>query len=54
MATLYVFDANSGKLLRQLRFHERRMADFKNDASGYIRGEVKSFIATLDPSYQSR
>lgn len=51
VATLYVFDASSDKLLRQLRFHEQRTADFKSDASVYIRGEVKNFINSLDPSY---
>lgn len=52
VATLYVFDTSSGKLLRQVRFHEQRTADFKGDASGYIRAEVKNFITSLDPSYR--
>ena len=54
VATLYVFDASSNKLLRQVRFHEQRTADFKSDASVYIRDEVKNFIISLDPSYQGK
>ncbi|HWU76510.1 MAG TPA: hypothetical protein VN043_08390 [Rhodanobacter sp.] len=52
LATLHVFDTSSGKLLRQVRFHEQRTADFKSDASVYIRGEMKNFIASLDPSHE--
>jgi hypothetical protein len=52
VATLYVFGTSSNKLLRTVRFHEQRTADFKADATGYIRGEVKNFILSLDPSYQ--
>ncbi len=51
-ATLYVFDAGTGKLVQQVPFHEQRTADFKADAGGYLRAEVKNFIASLDPTYQ--
>jgi hypothetical protein len=51
-ATLYVFDVTTGKLLREVPFHDRRTADFKADASGYIRAEVKSFTASLEPAYR--
>lgn len=50
-ATLYVFDAASGKLLQQVPYHEQRTADFKADAGDYLRVEVKNFIASLDPAY---
>lgn len=51
-ATLYVFEVATGKLLRKVPFHDRRVADFKADAGGYIRAEVVIFIASLDPSYR--
>jgi hypothetical protein len=51
-ATLYVFDAGTGKLLQQMPYHEQRTADFKADAGSYLRAEVKNFIASLDPAYQ--
>ena len=47
-ATLYVFDAGTGKLLQQVPFHEQRTADFKADAGDYLRAEVKNFVASLD------
>jgi len=50
-ATLYVFDAASGKLMQQVPFHEQRTADFKADAGDYLRVEVKNFVASLDPAY---
>lgn len=51
-ATLYIFDAATGKLLHQLPFHDRRTGEFKADANGYIRSEVNGFIASLDPTYR--
>jgi hypothetical protein len=50
-ATLYVFDAVSGKLVQQVPYHEQRTADFKADAGDYLRVEVKNFIASLDPAH---
>ena len=51
-ATLYIFDVTTGKLLRQIPFHDRRTGEFKADANGYIRSEVNGFIASLDPTYR--
>jgi hypothetical protein len=51
-ATLFIFDATTGKLLRQIPFHDRRTGEFKADANGYIRSEVNGFIASLDPTYR--
>lgn len=53
-ATLYVFDAGTGKLVQQVPFHEQRTADFKADAGSYLRTEVGNFIASLDPAYRRR
>jgi hypothetical protein len=51
-ATIHVFDSATGKLLQELPVHEQRTVDYKGDAGGYIRAEVKSFIAGLDPAYR--
>lgn len=53
-ATIKVFDAISGKLLRELPAHQRRMADYKSDANGYIRAEVKGFLGSLGPAHSRR
>lgn len=53
-ASLYVFDAVAGKQLRTISFHEEREADFKADANSYLRAELNTFIADMDPSYRSR
>jgi hypothetical protein len=50
-ATIHVFDAATGKLLLELPAHEQRVADFKADAGEYIRSEVRTFVAGLDPAY---
>ncbi len=52
-ATLYVFDATTGQLLREIPFHEKRTGDFQDEANGYIRAEVNGFIASLDPAFAS-
>jgi hypothetical protein len=52
-ATLYIFDATTGKLLREVPFHEKRTGDFQDDANPYIRAEVNGFIASLDPAFAS-
>ena len=49
-ATLYVFDAATGRLLQGVPAHEERTADFRADATGYIRAEVNGFIAGIDPT----
>jgi hypothetical protein len=51
-ATLFIFDATTGKLLRQIPFHDRRTGEFKAEANEYIRNEVNNFIASLDPTYR--
>lgn len=53
-ATLYVFDLASGKQLREIPFHDERVADFKADANGYLRAEIADVISSLDPGYRAR
>ena len=53
-ATLYVFDLTSGKQLRDMPFHDERVADFKADANDYFRAEIANFIGNLDPGYRHR
>ncbi len=53
-ATLYVFDLTSGKQLRDIPFHDERVADFKADANAYFRAEIANFIGNLDPGYRAR
>ena len=53
-ATLYVFDLASGKQLREIPFHDERVADFKADANGYLRAESADVISSLDPGYRAR
>ena len=50
-ATIYVFDSATGKLLQELPAHEQRDAKPRDHANGYIRSEVDTFIASLDPAY---
>lgn len=54
-ATIYVFDANTGKLLQSSTTRGEQGAD-KNSgpANPYIRAEVRSFLAGLDPGYAAR
>jgi hypothetical protein len=49
--TVYVFDATTGKLLLDMSVHEQRTADYKGDASEYIRSEMNTLIGNLDPAY---
>jgi hypothetical protein len=50
-ATIYVFDSATGKLLQKLPAHEQRSAIPHDRANGYIRSEVSTFLASLDPAY---
>lgn len=53
-AELEVFDAGTGKQLRHMSLHDERVADFKADAGNYLRAELKTLIADVDPAYRSR
>jgi hypothetical protein len=53
-ATIYVFDSATGKLLQELPAHEQRDAKPHDHANGYIRSEVDTFLASLDPAYSHR
>lgn len=53
-AKLYVFDSATGKKLRDISFHDERVADFKADANVYLQAEVSTIIASVDPFYQPR
>jgi hypothetical protein len=53
-ATIYVFDSATGKLPQELPAHEQRTATPHDHANGYIRSEVKTFIASLGPAYSHR
>ncbi|MBB6188407.1 hypothetical protein [Rhodanobacter sp. MP7CTX1] len=50
-ATIYVFDSATGKLLQKLPAHEERTTNPRDHANGYIRSEVNTFLARLDPAY---
>jgi hypothetical protein len=51
-ATIRVFDAGSGALLKELSATQQRTADDQADANGYLRAEVKGLIARMDPAYR--
>jgi hypothetical protein len=51
IATIYVFDAVTGKLLLNMRVHDQRDAAYKSDASEYVRSEMNALIHNLDPAY---
>lgn len=51
-ATIRVFDATSGVLLKELPASQHLAADYHADANGYIRAEVNRLIASLDPAYR--
>jgi hypothetical protein len=53
-ATIYVFDSATGHLLQKLPAHEQRTAIPHDHANGYIRSEVSTFLASLDPAYSHR
>jgi hypothetical protein len=53
-ATIYVFDSATGKLLQELPAREQRFATPHDHANGYIRSEVNTFLASLDPAYPHR
>ena len=53
-ASLHVFDAVAGKQLRIVSFHEERVADYKADANSYLRAELNTFIADIEPSYRAQ
>jgi hypothetical protein len=54
-ATIYVFDAATGKLLQTLPARAEQSADSNNGpANPYLRAEVRSFLASLDPAYAKR
>ena len=52
IATLSVFNAATGKLLREIPAHEERTAACKADVTDCIRAEVRTFIAGIDPAYR--
>lgn len=51
-ATIRVFNAATGALLKELPAAEQRTADFHADANGYLRAEMKALITSLDPAYR--
>lgn len=52
VAQIVVSDAVTGKRLLSMPVHEQRVAEYKANASPYIREEVDSLIRVLDPGYQ--
>jgi len=53
-ATIYVFDSATGKLLQDVSAHEQQTTPPHGHANGYIRSEVNTFLASLDPGYSHR
>jgi hypothetical protein len=54
-ATIYVFDASTGKLLQTVPAHGEQSADSnKGPANPYIRAEVRNFLTGLDPGYAAK
>ena len=53
-ATIYVFDSATGRLLQELPAQEQRTTNPHDHANGYIRSEVNTLLARLDPAYSHR
>lgn len=53
-ATMYVFDAATGRLLQTLPVRAQQTADGKGDANPYIRSTVRNYLASLDPAYAKK
>jgi hypothetical protein len=51
MATVRIFDATSGKLLKSMSMHDEKMVDQSSGAANpYLEAHVKAFLKRLDPT----
>ena len=50
-ARLFIYDANSGALVRKLEFHDRKQLPDDANVTPAIAAEVQAVIAKLDPGY---
>lgn len=50
-ATVRVFDAGSGKLLKTMNWRDERAVDQAGAANPYLAAQVRGFLKHLDPTY---
>jgi hypothetical protein len=50
-ATVQVFDAGTGTLLKTMSFHDEKTADQSGAANPYLKAQVQAFLGRLDPQY---
>lgn len=51
-ATVHVFDAATGDLLKTMSFHDEKMIDQNlGSANPYLQAQIRAFLSHLDPQY---
>ena len=50
-ATVQVFDAATGSLLKTMSFHDEKTADDGGTANPYLKAQVQAFLGRLDPGH---
>lgn len=52
VATVHVFDATTGDLLKTMSFHDEKMIDQnQGSANPYLQAQIRAFLSHLDPQY---